>query len=217
MIRRSGKLLLSLIGVLGGGGRRTCSPKPKVPNKKSGEGEKEKESDTNSDTGKNPGAGVIVVVVIVARGNEGRGRRRWGRRGGEVNPGGLGGEGNEERGKRENEIVGGELVSVVDRLGVGETKRGGDGRNGVAPGDEIGEKVPDAGGSLVGSRASATEGDRDVDTEGEVAVVVGVVIGEGLASGEALVSVVGEGEVSIVHVVEYERGIVLIIVLLLLL
>lgn len=73
-----------------------------------------------------------------------------------------------------------------------------DGFDGVAPGDEVSEEVPETGGGLGGRGASAPEGNGEFHTDQQVAIVVRRVLrDQGLASGEALVGVVGDGEIGL--------------------
>lgn len=79
------------------------------------------------------------------------------------------------------------------------------------PSDEVAEEVLDAEGGLVGRRASASEWDLEGHAHGEVAIAQGrVLCHHGLACGEALIGVVGDGEVSLVGSLEGVGGVVLV-------
>lgn len=81
----------------------------------------------------------------------------------------------------------------------------------IAPSDQIGDEILDALLGLVRRGASAAEGDANLHAGNEAPGIVGGVLGdEGLASGEALVGVVGDGEISLAGELDGVAGVVLV-------
>lgn len=111
-------------------------------------------------------------------------------------------------------MVDGELVGLEDALDVrsGAGERSSNRVVSVARTDEVGEQVTISGGRLVGGGAGAAEGNGEAEPRAEEAEIVRVLGNHGLAGGEGLVGVVGDGEVVLRLGFEDVGGVVLIVI-----